>query len=246
MFTQMITMFTQYFKECQPFLLTFTTWFSKSWHRLTEPISRMLHVDIKSHINIIISHVDMISFACRGQSYAIIKMKRHTVSKLLDIKIDNDWGKLHHNPLIQKQPMYCILIDLKIMHIHKYDIWPRPSRKTLPQGHEIYNFDRFFLCHHYYIFSLSDPCPWVEKKIFREIHPRIIFHWGGGHEIYNLLSLHPTHATLQKMRFHYYWNWPPVYLFFEKFCIFWRKLQDIFCIICTFMLRNLHRANIPL
>ena len=32
-----ITMFTQYFKECQPFFLTFTTRFSKSWHRLNEP-----------------------------------------------------------------------------------------------------------------------------------------------------------------------------------------------------------------
>ena len=38
MFTQIITMFTHYFKECQPFLLTFTTWFSKSWHRLNEPL----------------------------------------------------------------------------------------------------------------------------------------------------------------------------------------------------------------
>ena len=37
MFTQIITMFTQYFKECQPFFLTFTTGFSKSWHRLNEP-----------------------------------------------------------------------------------------------------------------------------------------------------------------------------------------------------------------
>ena len=38
MFTQIITMFTQYIKECQPFLLTFTTWFSKGWHRLNEPL----------------------------------------------------------------------------------------------------------------------------------------------------------------------------------------------------------------
>ena len=40
-------------------------------------------------------------------------------------------------------------------------------------------------------------------------------------------------------------NMAPVYIFFEKFCIFWRKLQNIFCIVCTFMLRNLHRTNIP-
>ena len=33
----------------------------------------MLHVDInKSHVNIVISHVDIIYLACRGQKYATI------------------------------------------------------------------------------------------------------------------------------------------------------------------------------
>ena len=36
-------------------------------------------------------------------------------------------------------------------------------------GHEIYNFGGPFLCHHYYILSLSDLCLGVEKKIFKEI-----------------------------------------------------------------------------
>ena len=44
---------------------------------------------------------------------------------------------------------------------------------------------------------------------------------------------------------HYYWIWPAVYLFFGKFCIFWWKLHDIFCNVCTFMLHNLHFAYIP-
>ena len=43
---------------------------------------------------------------------------------------------------------------------------------------------------------------------------------------YNLLEVK------QKMRFHYYWIWPPVYLHFAKFCISTRKLHDIFCIVC--------------
>ena len=38
-----------------------------------------------------------------------------------------------------------------------------------PGGHEIYNFGRPFLSHHYYILSLSDICMAVEKKIFKEI-----------------------------------------------------------------------------
>ena len=37
MFTQIITMFTHYFKKCQPSLLTLTSLFSKRWHRLNEP-----------------------------------------------------------------------------------------------------------------------------------------------------------------------------------------------------------------
>ena len=36
-------------------------------------------------------------------------------------------------------------------------------------GHEIYNFGRPFLDHHYYILSLFDLCLGVEKKIFKEI-----------------------------------------------------------------------------
>ena len=36
-------------------------------------------------------------------------------------------------------------------------------------GHEIYSLGRSFLCHHYFILSLSDQCMGVEKKIFKEI-----------------------------------------------------------------------------
>ena len=44
-------------------------------------------------------------------------------------------------------------------HLHKY---------FCPGVHEIYNFGRTFLGHHYYILSLSEPK--IEKKIFYEIH----------------------------------------------------------------------------
>ena len=37
----------------------------------------MLHVDInKSHVNIIMLHVDIIYLACRGQKYATIDLKK--------------------------------------------------------------------------------------------------------------------------------------------------------------------------
>ena len=49
-------------------------------------------------------------------------------------------------------------------------IWSRPSKRTRAGGYEIYNFGRPFLCHHYFTLSLSEPCLWVEKKIFKEIH----------------------------------------------------------------------------
>ena len=53
------------------------------------------------------------------------------------------------------------------MHIHS-------PMNACPRGHEIYNFGRPFLDHHYYLLSLSDPCPGVEKKIFKEI---LYFHY---------------------------------------------------------------------
>ena len=45
-----------------------------------------------------------------------------------------------------------------------------PEHKNpCPRGHEIYNFGRPFLGHHYCIFGLSDLCLGVEKTIFTEI-----------------------------------------------------------------------------
>ena len=45
-----------------------------------------------------------------------------------------------------------------------------PQHKNpYPGDHEIYNFGRPFLAHHYYIFGLSDQCLRVEKKILKEI-----------------------------------------------------------------------------
>ena len=43
-----------------------------------------------------------------------------------------------------------------------------PQHKNpCPGGHEIYNFGRPFLGHHYYILGLSYLCLGVEKKIFK-------------------------------------------------------------------------------
>ena len=42
-----------------------------------------------------------------------------------------------------------------------------------PEGYGIHNYGRPFLCHHYYISSLSDPCFGVEK-ILKE---KIAFHY---------------------------------------------------------------------
>ena len=36
-------------------------------------------------------------------------------------------------------------------------------------GHKIYNFGRPFFGHHYYALTLSESCPRVQKKIFKEI-----------------------------------------------------------------------------
>ena len=74
--------------------------------------------------------------------------------------------------------------------------------------HEIYNFGRPFLVYHYYILSLSDLYPGVEKRNFykmkkKEIKKSMILTkhyqpWEGEcHESYNSLSPYPTYATYQ-------------------------------------------------
>ena len=42
-------------------------------------------------------------------------------------------------------------------------------QEPLPRGHENYNFLRPFIGHHYNIYSLSDLCLVVNKKILKEI-----------------------------------------------------------------------------
>ena len=52
-----------------------------------------------------------------------------------------------------------------------------PQHKNLCLGyHIIYNFCRLLLGHHYYTFSLTEPCPKVEKMIFKEINQFYTFY----------------------------------------------------------------------
>ena len=63
-----------------------------------------------------------------------------------------------------------------------------PAQEPLPWGHEIYNFGRLFLGHHYHLLSLSVPCSEVEKNFFKEKHQLFSFYpqitctcsWDGG------------------------------------------------------------------
>ena len=71
--------------------------------------------------------------------------------------------------------MCCILIEKNIIHLNKMTYMATPWHQNLSPGdHEIYNFGRPFLGHHYYIPSLSDLSLGVEKKIFKEI---MYFHY---------------------------------------------------------------------
>ena len=59
-------------------------------------------------------------------------------------------------------------------------------QQPYPGGHEIYNFRRPFLAHHYYLLSLCEPCPEVKRLFFKEIHqfytlyPKITSPYSGG------------------------------------------------------------------
>ena len=66
----------------------------------------------------------------------------------------------------------------EIMHFHHTTYMATPLHKNpCPGGHEIYNFGRPFLVHHYYIIGLSD-LYLSEEKIFKEImHFQIWLIW---------------------------------------------------------------------
>ena len=80
-------------------------------------------------------------------------------------------------------------------------------QESLPRGYKIYNFGRplSFLRLHYYILSLSEICPGVEK-IFEEIHLFYTFYpklsplaWGEGRakQIHKFLSPYHTDSIFQ-------------------------------------------------
>ena len=59
--------------------------------------------------------------------------------------------------------------EKKIMHVHYMTYMATPEHKNpYPRGHEIYNFGRPFLGHHYYILSLFALCLRVERRFLKE------------------------------------------------------------------------------
>ena len=66
----------------------------------------------------------------------------------------------------------------EIVYFHYITYMATLYRKNpCPGGHESYNFGRPFLGHHHYIYSLSDLCLGVKKKIFTQ---KITSPWGRG------------------------------------------------------------------
>ena len=63
------------------------------------------------------------------------------------------------------------------MHFH-YDMSYMATsllKDPCPGGHENYNFGWPFLGHYYYALSLSESCPKVEKKIFKQNNALSLF-----------------------------------------------------------------------
>ena len=129
-------------------------------------------------------------------------------SKLIDKKIMTYEIKKFGTHLLGHHYNIIVLSDLclrlakrfvkEIMHFHymTYMYMATPQHKNpCPGGHEIYNFGRPFLGHHYYSLGLYDLRLGVEKKMVKEI---MHFHYltymttpllknpcPRGHEIYN-------------------------------------------------------------
>ena len=84
-----------------------------------------------------------------------------------------------------------IFKEVPVIHFHyitcMYTAMPQHKNPCIG-GHIIYNFGRPFLGHHFYTgtFKLTEPCPRVEEKIFKEVHqlytfyPQITSPWEGG------------------------------------------------------------------
>ena len=80
------------------------------------------------------------------------------------ILIDQPWSSLLYSQFVWSMPEWREDEPIKIMHFTIWLIWPN----SCPGGQEIYNFDRTFLGHHYYTFSLPGLCQGVEKTILKE------------------------------------------------------------------------------
>ena len=122
----------------------------------------------------------------------------------------------HHYYILALSDL-CLGVEKKIfkeiMHFYYMTYMAMPQHKNpYPRGHEIYNFGRPFLGHHYYIHGLSDVCLGVEKKIFKEImHFHYITYMATpehknscprGHEIYNFGR--PFLVIIQQIRYHFW------------------------------------------
>ena len=53
----------------------------------------------------------------------------------------------------------------RTMHFQYVTYGHALAQEPCPGGHEIYNFGKPLLCHHYYKLSLTEPCLGVEKNI---------------------------------------------------------------------------------
>ena len=71
---------------------------------------------------------------------------------------------------VTKLKLNLDIIKFMLIHFHYMTCMATPlQRHPCPRGHEIYYFGRPFPGHHFYILSLSQPCPCVEK-IYQEKH----------------------------------------------------------------------------
>ena len=88
------------------------------------------------------------------------------------------------------------------MHFHHLKYMATPWQKNpCPRSHAIKKNCIPIIGHHYYILNLSESCPEVDKRIFKEkeklynFPPKRSPLGVGGHEIYSVLSSYITNAT---------------------------------------------------
>ena len=102
-------------------------------------------------------------------SQSIIRIPILGVRKFLQFWLSLPWSSIEKHVLILPVSVVDkgILTDIKHFN-YMFNVAKPKHKNPCPRDHEIHNLGWLFIAHHYDLLSLSDHCPGVEKKNFKD------------------------------------------------------------------------------